>query len=157
MEKPLDTPACFWPISFPQCASKFFERIILPRLLFFLKSNSILFPRKAGFHHGRFTLDQLLFLYQSILNGINITKPGSRMVLATIDFPKFSTLCGTPPIFTNLFQLDFLLALPVRFNLSFVIRCLRGSSKSQKLHLLRPSRCFARIRSWPCTFLFSHQ
>ena len=30
-----------------------------------------------------------------------------------------------------------------------------GLSKSQKSFLLSPSRCSARIRSWPCTFLFS--
>ena len=42
MGKPLDSPASFQPISLTSCVSKLFERIILSRLLFFLKSNSIL-------------------------------------------------------------------------------------------------------------------
>ena len=42
MRKPLDFPASFRLISLTSCVSKLFERIILSRLLFFLKSNSIL-------------------------------------------------------------------------------------------------------------------
>ena len=45
MGKPLDSPVSFRPISLTSCVSKLFERIILSRLLFFLKSNSILSPR----------------------------------------------------------------------------------------------------------------
>ena len=44
MEKPLDSPASFRPISLTSCVSKLFERIILSRQLFFLESNSILSP-----------------------------------------------------------------------------------------------------------------
>ena len=62
MGKPLDSPASFRPISLTSCVSKFFERIILSRLLFFLESNSILSPRQAGFRPGRSTLDQILYL-----------------------------------------------------------------------------------------------
>ena len=47
MGKPLDSPASFRPISLTSCVSKFFERIILSRLLFFLESNSILSPRQT--------------------------------------------------------------------------------------------------------------
>ena len=68
--------------------SKLFERIILSRLLFFLESNSILSPRQAGFRPGRSTLDQILYLSQSISDGFNKPRPGSRTILSTIDFFK---------------------------------------------------------------------
>ena len=58
MGKSLDSPASFQPISPTSCISKLFEYIILSCLLFFLESNSILSPCQAGFHPGRFTLDQ---------------------------------------------------------------------------------------------------
>ena len=45
MEKPLDSPASFRPISLTSCVSKRFERIILFCQLFFLESISILSPR----------------------------------------------------------------------------------------------------------------
>ena len=86
MGHPLDFPASFQPISITSCISKLFERIILLRLLFFLKRKSILSPHQAGFHPGWSTLDQLLFLSQSILNGCNKLKPGSWTILATLDF-----------------------------------------------------------------------
>ena len=88
MGMPLDSPASFWPISLTSCVSKLFERIILSRLLFFLESNSILSPRQAGFHPGRSTLDQILFLSQSISDEFNKPRQGSRMILSTIDFSK---------------------------------------------------------------------
>ena len=53
MEKPLDSPASFRPISLTSCVSKLFERIILFRALVFLESNSILSLRQAGFRLGR--------------------------------------------------------------------------------------------------------
>ena len=71
MGKPLDSPASFRPISLTSCVSKLFECIILSRLLFFLESNSILSPRQAGFRPGRSTLDQILYLSQSISDGFN--------------------------------------------------------------------------------------
>ena len=52
MGEPLDSPASFRPISLTSCVLKLFERIILSRLLFFLRSNSILSPRQAGFRPG---------------------------------------------------------------------------------------------------------
>ena len=88
MGKPLDSFASFWPISLTFCVSKLFERIILFRLLFFLESNSILSPRQAGFRLGRSTLDQILYLCQSISDGFNKPWPGSRTILSTIDFCK---------------------------------------------------------------------
>ena len=86
MGMPLDFPASFRPISLTSCVSKLFERIILSRLLFFLESNSILSPRQAGFRPGRSTLDQILYLSQSISDGFNKPRPGSRTILSTIDF-----------------------------------------------------------------------
>ena len=88
MGKPLDFPASFRPISLAFCVSKLFECIILSRLLFFLESNSILSPRQAGFRPGRSTLDQILYLSQSISDGFNKPRPGSRTILSTIDFSK---------------------------------------------------------------------
>ena len=75
MGKPLNSPAFFWPISLTSCVSKLFERIILSRLLFFLESNSILSPRQAGFRPEQSTLDQILYLSQSISDGFNKPRP----------------------------------------------------------------------------------
>ena len=88
MEKLLDSPASFRPISLTTCVSKLFERIIPFSLFFFLESNSILSLRQAGFHPGRSTLDQILFLSQFISDGFNKPRPGSRTILATINFSK---------------------------------------------------------------------
>ena len=88
MGKPLNSPASFRPISLTSCVSKLFQRIILSRLLFFLKSNSILSLRQAGFRPGRSTLDQILYLSQSISDGLNKPRPGSQTILSTIDFSK---------------------------------------------------------------------
>ena len=88
MGKPLDSPASFRPISLTSCISKLFDHIILSRLLFFLESNSILSPRQAGYRPGRSTLDQIVFLSQSISDGLTKPRPGSRTILSTIDFSK---------------------------------------------------------------------
>ena len=102
MGKPLDSPASFLPISLTSCVSKLFERIILSRLLFFLESNSIFSPRQAGFRPGRSTLDQILFLSQSISDGFNKPKPGSRTILSTIDFSKAFDSVWQPALFHKL-------------------------------------------------------
>ena len=113
IEKPLDSPASFRPISLTSCVSKLFERIILSRLLFFLESNSILSPRQAGFCRGRSTLNQILFLSQSISGGFNKPRPGSWTIPSTIDFSKTfhsfwhpallhkPILAGLPPCFAR--------------------------------------------------------
>ena len=88
MGMPLDSPAFFRPISLTFSVSKLIERIILSHLLYFLESNSILSPRQAGFRPGRSTLDQILYLPQSISDGFNKSRPGSRTILCTIDFSK---------------------------------------------------------------------
>ena len=88
MGKPLDSPASFLSISLISWVSKLFERIILSRLLFFLECNFIPSPHQAGFHSGRSTLNQILFLSQFVSDGFNKLRPGSRTILSTIDFSK---------------------------------------------------------------------
>ena len=107
MGKPLDSPASFWPISFTSCVSKLFERIILSSLLFFLESNSILSPRKAGFRPGRSTLDQILYLSQSISDGFNKPRPGSPAILSIIDFSKVFDSVWHPALFHKLISTGF--------------------------------------------------
>ena len=102
MGKTLDSLAFFRAISLTSCISKLFERIILSRLLFFLKSNSILSPRQAGSHPGRSTLDQILYLSQSISNGFNKPRPGSRKILSTMDFLKAFDSVWHPAYFHKL-------------------------------------------------------
>ena len=102
MEKPLDSPASFRPISLTSCVSKPFERTILSCLLFFLEPNSILSPHHAGFRPGRSTLDQILYLSQSISDGFNKYRPGSRMILSTIDFSKAFDSVWHPALFHKL-------------------------------------------------------
>ena len=102
MGKPLDSPASFRPISLTSCVSKLFERIILSRLLFFLESNSILSPRQAGFRPGRSTIDQIMFLSQSISDGFNKPRPGSRTILSTTDFSKAFDSVWHPALFHKL-------------------------------------------------------
>ena len=102
MGKPLDSPASFRPISLTSCVSKLFERIILSRLLFFLESKSILSPGQAGFRPGRSTLDQYLYPSQSISDGFNKPRPGSRTILSTIDFSKAFDSVWHPTLFHKL-------------------------------------------------------
>ena len=102
MGKPIDSPASFRPISLTCCVSKLFERIILSRLLFIVECNSILSPRQAGFHPGRSTLDQILYLSQSISYGFNKPRPGSRTILSTIDFSKAFHHVWHPALFHKL-------------------------------------------------------
>ena len=99
MGKPFDSPTSFRPISLTSCVSKRFERIILSRLLFFLESYFILSPRQAGFCPGRSTLDQILFLSQSILDWFNKPRPGCRTILSTIDFSKAFDSVWHPTLF----------------------------------------------------------
>ena len=102
MGKPLDSPASFRPISLTSCVSKLFERIILSRLLFVLESNFILSPRQAGFRPGWSTLNQILYLSQSMSDGFSKPRPGSRTILATIDFLKAFDSVWHPALFHKL-------------------------------------------------------
>ena len=99
MGKPLDSSASSRPICITSFVSKLFERIILSRLLFFLESKSILSPRQTGFRPGRSTLDQILYLSQSISDGLNKPRPGSRTILCTIDFSKAFDSVWHPALF----------------------------------------------------------
>ena len=104
--KPLNSPASFRPISLISCVSKLFERIILSRLLFFVESNSVLFPRQAGFRPGRPTLDQILFPPQSISDEFNKPRPGSLTILFTIDFSKAFDSVWYFPLFLKLISAE---------------------------------------------------
>ena len=119
MGKHLDSPASFRPISLTSWVSKLFERIILSRLLFFLESNSNLSPRYAGFRPGQSTLDQILYLSQSISDWFNKPRPGSRMILSTIDFSKAFDSFRHPTLFHKLI-LAGLLSCFVRWTQSFL-------------------------------------
>ena len=133
MGKPLDSPVSFRPFSLTSCVSKLFERIILSGLLFFLESNSILFSRQAGFHPGRSTFDQILYLSQSISDGFNKPSPAlGRFSLLSISL-KLLTLSGIPPFSTNSFRMASLLALLVGLNLSFLIGALVWFFKIRKV------------------------
>ena len=102
MGKPLDSPASFWPISLISCVSKLFERIVLSRLLFFLEPNSFLSPRQAGFRPGWSTLDQILYLSQSISYEFNKPRPGSRAILSAIDFSKAFDSVWHPTLWSSI-------------------------------------------------------
>ena len=95
--------SCFLSaISLTSCISKLFERTIRSLLLFFLESNSIFSPRQAGFRPGQSTLDRILYLSQSISNGFNKSRPGSRTILSTIDFSKAFCSVWHPALFHKL-------------------------------------------------------
>ena len=96
--------SCFLPayLSLISCVSKLFERIILSCLLFFLESNSILSQRQTGLRHGRSTLDQILYFSQSISDGFNKPRLGSRTILSTIDFSKAFDFVWHPALFHKL-------------------------------------------------------
>ena len=107
MAKPLNSPASFRPISLTSCLSKLFERTVLSRLLFFLESNSISFRCQARFRPGRSTLDQILFLSQSISDCFNQPRPGSRTILSAIDFSKACDSVWHPALFHKLISAGF--------------------------------------------------
>ena len=106
MGKHLDFPASFRPISLTSCISKLFERIIVSRLLFFLESNSIFSPHQAGLRPGRSTLDEILYLSQSISNAFNKPRLGSRTILSTIDFSKAFNSVWHPALFHKFISAD---------------------------------------------------
>ena len=109
MWNPLDSPFAFQPISLISCISKFFECIVLSRLLFFLEYSFILSPYLAGFRPGQSTLNQVLFLSQSICYGFNKSTLGFRTILPTIDLFKALILLAIPLLFTNLLLSGLLL------------------------------------------------
>ena len=86
--KPTSSPPSFRPISLISCISKLFERLILSRLTFHLKSYHLLSTCQAGFHPGRSSFDQILTLSQSIWDGFQNKKPPDRTILVSVDFSK---------------------------------------------------------------------
>ena len=139
MGKPLDSPASFRSISLTSCVSKLFERIILSRLLFFLESNSILSPRQTGFRPGRSTLDQILYLSQSISDGFNKPRPGSRTILSTIDFSKAFDTVWHPALFNKLISAG-LHSCFARWTQSFL------SDRRASVVFQNHKSCFFRVR-----------
>ena len=100
----------------------------------FLEFNSTLSlsPRQAGFRPGRSTLDQILFLSQSISMGL--TKPGWALgpSFSLLISRKLLTLSGIPPFTIKSFWLASLLGLLVGLNLSFLIGALAWFIKITK-------------------------
>ena len=75
------------------------------------------------------------------------------MILSTIDFTKAFDSVWHPTLFHKVISAglpSLLCSLDSIFPFWQAHLC--GFSKSQKSFLLSPSRCFARICSWPCTF-----
>ena len=102
MRKPLDSPAFIRLISFTSCFFELFERIILSCLLAFLEYDSIFSSCQAGFCLGRSVLDQILYLSQSISDGLNKSRPGYRNIHTTIDFSKAFDTVWHPALFHKL-------------------------------------------------------
>ena len=129
MEKPIDSPASFRPISLTSCVSKLFERIILTRLFFFLESNSILsLP-------GRFSPWTVHSRSNSAPFSVHFVNPGRALgqLSVLLISLKLLTLFGIPPFSTNSFRLASLLALLVGLNLFFLIGALAWSFKITKV------------------------
>ena len=117
MGKTLDSLASFRPISLTLCVSKLFECIILSRLLFFLKSNSILFlPARPDS-----ALEGLLSItFGSLLSPFRMGFRALRRSFLLLISLKLLTLSVIPPFSTNSFRLASLLALLDGLNLSFL-------------------------------------
>ena len=152
IEKSLDSPASFRPISLTSCVSKLFERIILWRLSSFWN----LTPCQANLCLGRFTLDQILYLYQSTSNWFSPRLAHQRFLLLSTCL-RLSTLSSTPPFFIHLFRLSSFLALLVGLNLFFLTGVLAWFFKTTKVAPFETVKVFARIRLWPCSLLSFHQ
>ena len=143
MGKPLDSPASFRRISLTSCVSKRFERIILSRLLCFLESSSILSPHQTGVRPGRSTLDQTLYLSQSISDGFNMLRPGSRTILSTIDFSKAFDSVWHPALFHKLISAGLRLCF-ARWTQSFL-----SDRRTCVVYQNHISRCFRVRRGIP--------
>ena len=155
MGKPLDFFASFWPICLTYCVSKLFERIILSRLLFFLDSNSILFPRQAGFRPGQSTFNQILFLSQSISDGLTNSGRALGISCLLLISRKLLTLSGIPLFSTKSFRLASLFALLVGLNLSFLIGALAWFIKITKVAPFESVEAFCKDPFLPLYFSLS--
>ena len=86
----------------PSAYQSFLNASFYPIYSFFLESNSTFSSRQASFRPGRSTLDQILYLSQSISDGFNKPRPGSRTILSTIDFSKAFDSVWHPALFHKL-------------------------------------------------------
>ena len=97
--KPTSSPSFFRPISLTSCISKFFERLILFRLSFHLKSNHLLSTCQAGFRFDRSPLDQILS--QSIWTASKGNNLQTERFWLLLTSPRLLTRSGTVLFFTN--------------------------------------------------------
>ena len=88
------------------------------------------------------TLDQTLFLVQSISNGFNKPRPCSRTILSTIDFSKAFDFAWN--LFINSFRLVSFFALLVGLNLSFLTDALTWFIKITKVVPFEPVEVFCK-------------
>ena len=152
IRKLLDSLTSFRPIFLTSCVFKLFDHIILYRLLFFLESNFIFSPRQAGFHPERFTLDQILFACQFILDGFNKPRSGSWTILATLDLSKAFDFVWHPTLFHKLVSAGLLSCFAPSTQSFLLIDVLAWFFKITKVVPFES----ARIRSWPSIFLSFH-
>ena len=142
MGKHLDSPTSFQPTFLTPCVSKFFERIILSYLLFFLKPNSILSSCQAGCRlGGLISIKCFIFylLFSSHLFRMGSANPSRAFgrFLPLSAFLRLSTLFGIPLFFTNLFPLASLFTLLVQSFFSDNLDCVA---------LQNLKSCFFRVR-----------
>ena len=148
--KPLEFPVFFWLISLNSCVSKLCECIISSRLVFFLNSNSIFSPRQAGFRPSLLSIKFCFFLSPLRMGS---TKPGQALAQFSLlsTSPKLSTLSDTPPFSTNVFRLEFLFAIFVGLNLSFLIGVLAWIFKITEVASFKSVEMF---RKYPLSALY---
>ena len=82
--KPASLPSSYRPISLLCNSSKVLERLVLPRILPFMKPS----PSQHGFRAGHSTTTHLTTLVNSITSGFNERKPPSRTVMVALDISK---------------------------------------------------------------------
>ena len=102
MRKPHDSPAAFRPNSLTSCVLKLIQRNIIPRLLFFLESNSILSPRQTVLRHEWSTLYQIIHLDE-----FNKPTPSSPTILATMNFSEAVDSVWHPGLFCKCILVRF--------------------------------------------------
>ena len=81
--------------------------MVLGKLIYFLEQRNILSPVQAGFRRCRLTVDQVLFLLQSIADSFHQSKPGARTILATVDFSKAFDSVWQSALLSRLLSLSF--------------------------------------------------
>ena len=156
MGKPLDSPASFRPISLTSCAQSFLNALFYPVYSSFWNLIPFFLPvRPVSALDGLHLIKFCTFLSPFRMSLTNPGRALEQSSLLSISL-KLLTLSGIPLFSTNLFRLACILALLVGLNLSLLMGALLWSIKITKSFVSSPSRCSARIRSWPCTFLSLH-